>query len=66
MSVVSQVFVLFYNFTGNTLYDYTFYMYGFTVMAGLAVLRKGCEAETTETGTDRPVLIAASDGYGAV
>ena len=66
VSVVSQVFVLFYNFTGNTLYDYTFYMYGFTVMAGLAVLRKGCEAETTETGTDRPVLIAASDGYGAV
>lgn len=45
VSVLSQVFVLFYNFTGNTLYDYTIIMYSFTAMTGLAVLRETCTGE---------------------
>ena len=40
VSVTSQLFVLLYNFTGNTLYDYTLFMYSFTAMSGLSVLRK--------------------------
>ena len=39
VSIVSQVFVLLYNFTGNTLYDYTIFLYSFLAMSGLAVLR---------------------------
>lgn len=44
-SVVCQVFVLFYNFTGNTLYDYTIFMYSFAVMAGLGVIRSEYSSE---------------------
>ena len=39
MSVTFQIFVLLYNFTGNTLYDYTVYFYAFAVASGLAVAR---------------------------
>ena len=45
VSVVCQIFVLFYNITGNTLYDYTIFMYSFTAMTGLAVLRSTCAGE---------------------
>ena len=52
VSVVCQVFVLFYNFTGNTLYDYTIFMYSFMAMTGLAVLRGKCMGEDlTEKAT---------------
>lgn len=44
--MVSQIFVLFYNFTGNTLYDYTIFMYSFMAMSGLAVIRGECAGET--------------------
>ena len=70
VSVVSQVFVLLYNFTGNTLYDYTIFMYSFTAMTGLAVLRGPCagealsreEARSIHTGEEYPnVMIAESE-----
>ena len=62
VSVASQVFVLFYNFTGNTLYDYTIFMYSFSAMSGLAVLRDKCLDEIYET--DTPVLITANGDLG--
>jgi hypothetical protein len=70
VSVVSQVFVLLYNLTGNTLYDYTIFMYSFTAMTGLAVLRGPCagealsreEARSIHTGEEYPnVMIAESE-----
>ena len=61
VSVVSQVFVLLYNLTGNTLYDYTIFMYSFTAMTGLAVLRGPCAGEALSREAACPVH--TGEGY---
>ncbi|MCD8012436.1 MAG: O-antigen ligase family protein [Lachnospiraceae bacterium] len=39
MSIAFQVFIILYNFTGNSLYDYSIYFYSFAVAAGLSVIK---------------------------
>lgn len=62
VSVSCQIFVLLYNITGNTLCDYTIYMYSFAAMAGLAVLREKCFNEADEICP--PVMLTACDDFG--
>lgn len=60
VSVVCQIFVLFYNVTGNTLYDYTIFFYSFTAMTGLAVVRGTCAGEESARESSCPDLCKES------
>lgn len=60
VSIVCQIFVLFYNATGNTLYDYTIFFYSFTAMTGLAVVRGTCAGEESARESSCPDLCKES------
>ena len=47
MSTLFQIFVLLYNLTGNTLYDYTIYFYAVAVSASFCIYMNVEEAEKT-------------------